>query len=195
MGTHYITMVRHGQYDRMFGDEGDLNTTGQLQAVLTADALRGHRFDAFLCSPILRARRTAERILPALEGVTIRYDSRIEECVPSIPPAMERWFGENRPHINGEHTVVCRRRVQDFYGEVFRGVSATANDRHTLVVAHGNVIRFLLAHVLSPDQHAWTNMLVYHCSLSRVMIEANGDPMVIGINDINHLAPEFRSEQ
>ena len=68
MGTHYITMVRHGQYDRMFGDEGDLNPTGQLQAVLTADALRGQRFDAFLSSPVLRARRTAERISPATAG-------------------------------------------------------------------------------------------------------------------------------
>lgn len=194
MGVHHITMVRHGQYDNVFGDDGELNATGKFQALLASDALSGQPFDAVFVSPILRAPQTAEIIINALDWVNPVNDPRIEECVPTIPRRFAEWFAKNRPGLAERQTELCRDRLQAFFDDVFLPVSDADPDRNTLIIAHGNVIRYLLCLAMEAGPEAWSNMLVYHCSFSRVMIEPNGFPVVISINDQSHLAPEFRSE-
>jgi broad specificity phosphatase PhoE len=194
MGVHHITLVRHGQYDTVFGDDGELNQTGRFQALLAADALSGQTFDWVYVSPILRAQQTAEIIFAALDWVTPANDARLEECVPTIPARFTEWFAKNRPGLTQSQTLICRERIQDFFDEVFVALTADEPDRHTLIVAHGNVIRYLLCLAMDAGTEAWSNMLVYHCSFSRVLIEPNGFPVIISVNDQAHLAPEFRSE-
>lgn len=194
MGSHHITMVRHGQYDNVFGDDGELNATGKFQALLASDALSGQTFDAVYVSPILRAQQTAEIIVNALDWVNPVNDSRLEECVPTIPKRYAEWFAKNRPGLVARQTALCREKITSFYEEVFVPLAEAEPDRNTLIIAHGNVIRFLLCLSMEAGTESWSNMLVYHCSFSRVMIEPNGFPAVLSVNDQAHLAPEFRSE-
>jgi serine/threonine-protein phosphatase PGAM5 len=194
MGVHHLLLVRHGQYDNMFGDDGELNQTGRFQALLAADALRGQAFDAVFVSPILRAQQTAEIIFAALDEISPVNDTRLEECVPTIPKRFADWFARHRPQLGSSQTEFCREKLKDFYDSIFLPLAESAPDRSTLIIAHGNVIRYLLTLSMDAGTEAWSNMIVYHCSFSRVMIEPNGYPVVMSINDQAHLAPEFRSE-
>lgn len=194
MGVHHLILVRHGQYETVFGDDGELSASGKFQALLAGDALRGQTFDAVYVSPMLRAQQTAEMIINALDNVTPIADTRLEECVPTIPRRFADWFARHRPQVSERQTTICRDRIISFYNEVFVALPENARDRHTLIVAHGNVIRYMLTLAMDASDDAWANMIVYHCSFSRVSIEANGLPMVMAVNDQAHLAPEFRSE-
>ncbi len=85
MGLYF---VRHGQTDwnvrKAAGWKSDiaLNETGRLQAVKTREQLKQVAMDAIYCSPLQRARETAE-IINALWGLSIQCDERL----------MERSFG------------------------------------------------------------------------------------------------------
>lgn len=194
MGVHHITLVRHGQYDNVFGDDGELNAAGKFQALLTADALKDQRFDRIYVSPILRAQQTAAIIFDALDPVNAINDTRLEECIPSIPKRFAEWFARNRPHLGETQASLCREKVQRFYDDIFTALDDFDADRHTLIIAHGNVIRYLLSLAMEASPSTWSNILVYHCSISRILIESNSFPVVHSINDQSHLAPEFRSE-
>ncbi|MCU0476562.1 MAG: histidine phosphatase family protein [Anaerolineae bacterium] len=196
MGRHWLTLVRHGQYDKQFGDGGGLNDTGRLQALATGDTLKPLRVDVILASPLLRAQQTAELIAAVLaEPIPYVTDPRLEECVPSLARRYAEWFTENRPHLTPERVAACSQAVFEFYIETFQALREEDPDRHTLIVSHGNVIRYLLSLALEAGEDAWTNMLVYHCSICRVVIDPDGYPMVMVVNDQAHIAPEFRSEQ
>jgi serine/threonine-protein phosphatase PGAM5 len=105
------------------------------------------------------------------------------------------WFTENRPNLTPQRVAMCAQALFEFYIETFQPLSEDDPDRHTLVVSHGNVIRYLLSLAMEAGEDAWTNMLVYHGSISRVVIDPEGNPMVMVVNDQSHIAPEFRSEQ
>jgi len=196
MGRHWITLVRHGQYDKEFGDSGGLNDTGRLQAMVTGEALKALRVDLIVSSPILRAEQTAQTIAGKLaEEMPYTTDPRIEECVPSLTRRYVDWFTQNRPNLTREKVSICAQMLFEFYADVFQPLREDDPDRHTLIVSHGNVIRYLISLAMEAGDDAWTNMLVYHCSICRVVIDPEGHPMVMAVNDQSHIAPEFRSEQ
>lgn len=197
MGRHWITLVRHGQYDKDFGDSGGLNDTGRLQAMSAGEALKPLRVDVIVSSPILRAQQTAEIIAGALYEEEMPYatDPRLEECVPSLTRRYADWFMTNRPNVTPDKIAACAGALFEFYLSTFQPLAEEDPDRHTLVVSHGNVIRYLISLAMEAGDDAWTNMLIYHCSICRVVIDPGGHPMVVAVNDQSHIAPEFRSEQ
>ena len=86
MGLYF---VRHGQTDwnvrgKLQGKSDiALNETGRLQAVETREKLKQVAMDAIYCSPLMRARETAE-IINVLWELPIQCDDRL----------MERSFGD-----------------------------------------------------------------------------------------------------
>lgn len=195
MSIHYITLVRHGQYDIDFGDVAGLNDTGRMQALMVADALRGKHFDRVLVSPLNRARETARLIIDALDDSVIRLDSRLEEGVPSIPRRWSEWFAKHRPQVTPERVAQCAAHLQGFFEEIFVSMPVTMSDYHTLIIAHGNVIRYLLSLSIDGGDNAWSNIMIFHCSMSQVMVESGGYPMLTSVNDLAHIPPEFHSER
>lgn len=84
-----IYIVRHGQTDwnvekKVQGRfDNPLNETGLLQATETKNKLLNTNIDLIICSPLLRAKQTAD-IINENRNITIIYDDRI----------IERSFGE-----------------------------------------------------------------------------------------------------
>ena len=76
--------VRHGQTDwnalgRVCGrTDLPLNAEGERQARQTAGSLRGLAIERIVCSPLLRARQTADFAAQAL-GLPVRVDARLIE--------------------------------------------------------------------------------------------------------------------
>ena len=84
MVTRMIYVVRHGEtewnaIDKVLGrTDIPLNAKGIEQARKLADSLKDLKIDVFLCSPLTRARQTADAISDAT-GIRYDIDDRLIE--------------------------------------------------------------------------------------------------------------------
>ena len=142
-------LTRHGQTDwnvqkKVMGrcDE-PLNDKGKEQAIETRNNLKETDIDLIICSPLQRAKQTAE-IINKGRNIPIIYDQRI----------IERDFGEfegketkdfdfhgywnyykNTKYQQAENIQDFFKRIYDFLEEI----TEKYKDKNVLIVAHGGV--------------------------------------------------------
>lgn len=147
--TMRILITRHGQTDwnlehKVQGKADiDLNETGKKQAEETREKLWNEKIDLIICSPLKRAKQTAE-IMNQGRNIPILYDDRISE----------RNFGElegkrqeefdfhgfwsyerNLSYERAENIRIFFERVYAFLDEI----QQTYSGKNILLVAHGGV--------------------------------------------------------
>jgi probable phosphoglycerate mutase len=153
-----VYLARHGQtaynLERRFQGHlpVPLDDTGREQARDLAERASAHAFAALWCSPLLRARETAEIVAERI-GLPIREDARLMETdagdwtdrlftdVMAEDPDGFTGFIEGRPDFafpGGESFAAQGERVAAALADVERG------DLPALVVCHGVVIRIAL---------------------------------------------------
>ena len=198
MGRHFVHLVRHGQYDYSVKGKlgGSLNAVGREQAHYTSEALSEFQFNALHSSTMLRALATAAIIAGPHQGLKIRRTRMLWECVPTIPP---RWidFFERRAMRDPDFTperVAAQKKVADRAFDRFFTPWKRKKDRHSILVAHGNIIRYLLCKALDVDPDAWGNMMIFHCSISRVVVDPDGSMMLLSHNETGHLPSFLRTD-
>ena len=156
-----IYFIRHGETDfnkehKMQGHlDIPLNAKGIEQAEMAREELADFHFDLIYCSPLQRAKKTAE-IINEKHGVEIVFDERIKEVyggrVQGI--SMKDWTEEmheelhNFPERFGAEGVVnlCNR-VESFFKEIEN------SDKDILIVAHGGVYRALYRYLNNLNWH------------------------------------------
>lgn len=181
--TFYL--VRHGQYDQ--ADPRDeavgkgLVPIGVAQAELLGARLRatGLAFDSFDVSPLTRARQTALVLAEDLPGLGLRVVPEIAECTP--PTRRTEVVADEDPAT----MRACAERLDRFFATRF--VPSPDRERHELVVAHGNVIRYLVTKALGVDTTAWLEMSIHNASLTVIRVEADGRFKVLAVGDSGHL--------
>ena len=62
-----------------------------------------------------------------------------------------------------------------------------------MVIAHGNVIRYLITRALGVDTKAWLEMSVGNASITQVLVEPDGRFKVISLGDVGHLPPSMQT--
>lgn len=156
-----ILLARHGQTfsnaeGRFQGqDDSPLDATGLAQAQELAAHSHGHGIVALWCSPMPRARQTAEAVGSAL-GLVAREDARFAEhdtgdwtgrlkaeVADEDPERWEAWerAGEEWTFPGGENLEVFMERVVDGLVAVTQAGALPA-----LVVCHRGVIRAAHSH-------------------------------------------------
>ena len=186
-----LYLVRHGEYDhadpRPETVGKGLVPIGVAQARLLGARLRGLgvAFDAFDASPLTRARQTAEVLRDELPGSTLRIVPELAECTP--PTRRVEAVADEKP----EEMKACRERLDRLFAERF--VPSPDRDRHELIVAHGNVIRYLVTRALGVDTRAWLEMSVHNASLTIIRVEADGRFKVLAVGDSGHLPPSLQT--
>jgi broad specificity phosphatase PhoE len=192
-------LVRHGETDWNAVDrllsftDMPLNTAGEAQARALAVALAedGIRFDRVICSPMVRATRTAELVLGRLaDAPPVVVDPRLVEvdfgplegwsrAQLAADPAARAWTdGVDHPGVEPSATVEARAR------EVWKSIPASGT---TLVVGHGRFLRSLIATcVLDLPLAASTRMRMRNCRPA--IVEPGGEPLLIAFN----AGPSFR---
>jgi len=184
-----IYLVRHGEYDHADPRPDEVGKglvpIGVAQARLLGARLRGLgiRFDAFDASPLTRARQTAEVLRDELPGSVMRIVPELAECTP--PTRRVEVVADEKP----SEMEACRQRLDRLFAERF--VPSPDRERNELVVAHGNVIRFLVTRALGVDTLAWLEMSVHNASLTVIRVEADGRFKVIAVGDSGHLPPSL----
>ncbi len=178
-----IYLIRHGETDfnvaqRLQGRyETMLNARGREQARDCATVLNdlfvreGHRADdlAYVSSPLKRARETMELVRAALGLDPLGYaiDNRLMEI------SYGEWEGSTLPEIEARDPEALVRRERDKWGfeppggESYRDVAErvgawyAALTRDSVVVAHGGIVRSLMAnfHIVSEEQAVHADIL------------------------------------
>ena len=201
-----IVLIRHGQpewvLDGLNVDNPPLTERGRRQAEMMARYLRREHFDEVLCSPLVRARQTAEPLLAALGR---------EQCV-------EPWCEEIRnPLWHGtpqERSIEAYRQerekasherwkgieggepVSDFADRIRLGCSLFLAERgvrrqetalpvwqidepgkRIAIVAHAGTNSIVICHLLGlePTPWEWDRFVIAHASVSRLEAMQMGD--------------------
>ncbi len=166
-----IYLVRHGetawnQAGRIQGQTDiDLNAQGFAQAEAAAERLREVPFEIAFCSPLIRARHTAETIVGERK-ITITTDERLRELnfgpwegvdIRTIKNETSQPFtnpGGYIPPEGAESFEQLYARSGEFVKQVLLPLEGTYET--VLVVAHGGVNRSILNPVLNiPVSDFW----------------------------------------
>jgi serine/threonine-protein phosphatase PGAM5 len=182
-GPRTLYLVRHGAYvpdrnaDPKFGP--GLTPLGIAQARLIAARLNGSgvTFDSMTSSTLLRARETAAVMHETLASVPLAQSPLISECTP---PVFEEATGES-----ARERAECAKQLDQAFAEFF--TVAKGAGRNDILVAHGNVIRYLVVKALKVDPRSWLGMSVAHASLTVIQVQPDGSMKVLAVGDSGHI--------
>lgn len=172
-----IYYVRHGQTDwnlakKMQGGQTEkpLNETGIKQAEETRKELENIKYDIVICSPMNRAKQTAEIINQGKETPII-IEERLRERKlgelegnPITQECEERiWDYElNAPIKGGESVHEFEKRIIEFVEEIKKKYA----DKTILIVAHGGVAKVLKTYLYGmPKNNNLSNYKMQNCEV------------------------------
>ena len=181
--AHTLYLIRHGAYvadrnaDPQLGP--GITPLGVAQARLIAARLSGSgvAFDSMTSSTLQRARDTAAVMHETLSNLPVAQSSLLRECGPPLPEAAE---GEE-----ARERAACAKQLDQAFAEFF--TPAKNAKRNDILVAHGNVIRYLVMKALKVDPRAWLGMSVAHASLTVIQVLPDGSMKVIAVGDSGHI--------
>lgn len=183
-----VWLLRHGQeaLERPLPLGGHLTDLGCRQAALTAARLAGLPIRRIVASTLHRAAETARLVAAALPGLEIEYTDELWECVPAIPPYLTEYFS----HLTAEGVAPERARLDRAFERYFVDVP---EEGMTVLVCHGNVIRYLLCRVLGIPGEEFARFDIYNCGLCRVDWKSVLGRQIVAMNDAGHLPLEMQT--
>lgn len=191
-GTRTIYLIRHGDYnqtdeqDEFTGNE--LNPLGIAQAKLLAARLKAMpvEFSSLTSSTMARARQTAMVINEDFPELRLNQDSLICECTPPS------WRKDIMVGVDTTGEELCIAKIEQAFNKYFIP-SPDENDRHDLIVCHGNVIRYLVTKVLNVNTLSWLQMSITNCSLTIIRIKPDGSMKLDTFSDYGHIPENLRT--
>ena len=194
-----IILVRHAIPVRREVEDGpadpDLSDSGRQQARLMADYLASEKIDALYCSPMKRARQTAEPLSAvtglaamAVDGVA-EYDRHSNEYVPieelkatNDPRWQEMLNGQWPPSDEAED--VFFERVITSIEEIIEAHPS----QKVVIVCHGGVINAYAAHVLGLGLGQQRSFFYpNYTSIHRFAAARSGERSIVTLNETSHL--------
>ena len=191
-GVRRIILVRHGQYVYGKTDEARVLTAlGREQAKRTGERLAamyatggGAEIDDVVFSTMMRATETSNIIRQVLGAqIPARSDDLIREGAPIVPiPAHPTW--QPSPATFAKDGA---RIAAGFEQHIHRAPSTQHGVTTTLLVCHGNVIRYFVMRALQLQPSAWLRTSVGHASITILTIQGDGRVSLSRFGDCGHL--------
>lgn len=218
-----IVFVRHGESDfneqgrfQGLSDESRLSERGRTTAARCGAHLSPVRFDAILCSPLRRARETAEEIRAAFRHAghdvpPLTIDDRLREIhLPGweglpFETARERFPGQFRvwkesPHLlelpsaGGEAGVpgTMLSPLKDLFAQArvfWREAAARYQGQTVLAVSHGGAIRAILSAALGLSAEEFQRLQQSNGGISALRVSGRARPRtrLLFMNRTQHL--------
>ncbi len=198
-----LYLIRHGEtdYNKQKKNQGQidvpLNAYGRELAVKTGEGLLGVPFDLCLCSPLGRARETAELILKG-RNVPVVLDERIIEVSfgryegrcwdpESWDEGMPREFrcffdepGNYQAPPDGESLEDLKQRTGEFLKDICN--RKEYQDHTILVSTHGAALAGILANIKGlPVERFWGEGCSRNCGVTEVLVK-DGKPEILSEN-------------
>ncbi len=200
-----LLLCRHGQttlsVDRRFSGRGEAQLTadGIAQAQLLAARVRTQStVDAVVCSPLRRARQTAEIVATAL-GLSVTEDPALAETDfgdwegltlaavrERYPAELDEWFASvDVAPPGGESFATTAHRVRAARDRLLRDHPGET----VAVVSHVTPIKMLLRFALDAPAHSLYRMQLDLTGISEIDWYPDGAAVVRRMNDTSHLPP------
>lgn len=201
MTTKFI-LFRHGQTEWNAGErfrghaDLSLNETGLAQAQKIAERLKSESINAIYCSPLRRARQTAQPLADALHLQVRAHDGlndinfgalegmTIEEAQQAFPEVIATWL--SRPgHVKfpkGDAFKKMRTRIQEMLDEL----SPKHESQTIVLVSHKVVCGALLCVVLGLDTDSLWQIQQDVACINRFEKRELGWVVTL-VNDTDHL--------
>ncbi len=186
-GIRTIYLVRHGFYEPDSTADPNvgpgLAPLGREQAGIVGRYLAALpvRFESLTSSMLTRARETAD-IMALTLRMRVERDSLWNECGPrSENPAQNR--GDTEAEI-----LASDAQLNAAWTKYVR--PSPDADTHDLIIAHGNVIRWMVAKTIAGDTKKWGTMDIAHCSLTVLTVRPDGSVRLVMFSDLGDLPLE-----
>jgi len=197
--THVILMIRHGQYEQADSDaDRVLTPLGREQAVLTgkrlAELLRAKKLPPvkhLYYSTMARATETglliANELAPTEKTMQVSPCSMIREGAVTEPdPPSWRWRPTEEKFLKEGFRVEA-----GFLNHVHRPDKDEEESYTTVLVCHGNVIRYFTLRALQLQPEAWLRMAVFNASVTALSVDGEtGTVSLRGLGDVGHFKPD-----
>jgi serine/threonine-protein phosphatase PGAM5 len=215
MSVRHVYVIRHGQ--RLPGDGTDrlglgLTETGRIQAEFAGERLGKIPIKAIHYSTLRRAAETAKIISEYLPNARMQGSQLLWECIPYLPPDFITWYKANRGRINQDSLTVPLQMSPwlnlwgpDTPWEIIEKGFAQADqawnhffrpareERHDLLVCHGNILRYFMVRTLQARLETWINSDINNCGISEFSINSDGVVTLVSHNDTGHLPVPVRT--
>jgi broad specificity phosphatase PhoE len=174
-------LIRHGQTDwnqkKIIMGKKDipLNPKGKNEIAAIAKVISGVKFESIYCSPIKRARETAELIAKKSKSPVIPYEPFTE-----IP--LDMWEGESMKKLldsdvnfklylkSPEKAILSYgKSIKDFQKDVWKGVvdlQSKHSEGNLCIVTHSDTIKIILCKSLGLNIKFLHRLNIDHGSLS-----------------------------
>ena len=181
-----IYMMRHGETDwnvqHLFQGRTDipLNENGREVARLTRDAMKDIEFDLAYCSPLCRAKETAQIILEGRD-IPLLEDERIIEMgfgnyeaksMSTLDEQIMTFFEHPEAYIDKdgiEPFEAVLARAKDFLEDII--ANSDYQDKIILVATHGAMIRGLIGALKKkPIKDFWEGGVHKNCGMTIVEV-------------------------
>lgn len=173
-----IFFTRHGQTaQNVLGEicgrrDVALNQTGLEQAEMLAQKVKAlhekYHIDRAFCSPLQRARITAQTALNGLD-IPLTVDSRVIECNYGKYEGQTREsegfekvrfaFGTRMP--GGESLFDMAQRSYNFLDELYKNYT----DENILIISHGGISRIIESYFRDVSVEEYADMLLDNCEI------------------------------
>jgi len=191
-GVRTIYLIRHGQYDHDDDRSSDIGKAlvplGIAQSKLVANRLKSLpvKMSSLISSTMTRARQTAMIIKQDFPELDLQQTRLIRECTPPT------WRKDVMDGEDPEELKKCTDNLDAAFSKYFIP-STDKEDRHDIIVCHGNVIRYFVTKVLKVETMSWLQMTIGNCGLTVVSIKPNGSMKLISFNDMGHIPSNLRT--
>ncbi|MBT4643497.1 MAG: histidine phosphatase family protein [Deltaproteobacteria bacterium] len=195
-----LLIIRHGLPLRVVKEDNtpadpELSETGKQQAQKLAQWLKNEKLDAIYCSPMKRARMTAEP-LAAIKEIQLQeepgvaeFDQQSSEYIPMEElkkTDYKRW----KELVDGAFEEMFdlesfRKKALD----TLERIIAENKGKTVAVVCHGGIINTFAANVLGIDKHLF--FPPEYTGISRFMAASSGQKSVITLNESGHLRDDI----
>ncbi|XP_034477045.1 serine/threonine-protein phosphatase Pgam5, mitochondrial isoform X2 [Drosophila innubila] len=182
--ARHIILIRHGEYlDMGSSDETHhLTDRGRLQAKYTGKRLHelGIKWDKVIASNMVRAQETADIILNEItyDRAKVKSCSFLREGAPIPPqPPVGHWKPEASFYRDGARIEAAFRRY------FHRAYPDQEKESYTLIVGHGNVIRYFVCRALQFPAEAWLRININHASITWLTISPSGNVSIKYLGD------------
>jgi len=191
--VRHIILVRHGEYLDI-GDSDEthkLTDRGRIQAKYTGERLRdlGINWHKIYVSTMTRAKETAELVLNEIkhDPKKVKFCNMLREGAPIPPqPPVGHWRPEECQFFRDGSRIEAAFRKY-FY----RAPSSQTEDTYTLIVGHGNVIRYFVCRALQIPAEAWLRITINHASITWLTISPSGNVSIKYLGDTGFMPPKY----
>jgi len=194
-----LYLIRHGEtnFNREKRFQGQIDAELSPEGLKQAEKLRGKmkniHVDAIYCSPLQRARKTAEIAFPEKE--LIIFDELKERSYGNAEGMLRKDFDKEFPHLIEDYE---KRWHLDVEGvelfddlkqravQVIEDIAKKEKGKSIAIVAHGGLLRAFLMKITGKPDEKHRDYRFGNTSLT-IMEYENGEFNLKSFNDISHL--------